>query len=187
MLAIVALVVVGAPFPSALHTNAGPTPHTPDRPHSSRGSSRLMATLPAGAVDGLEETLLVFEDLRHPGAPIVYRGATLHFTITKSGESIAVENETALWGGRRAADVMEAKADVLGNELVRDGEPKFEDVARLLPPVLATQNLGVHTDFSLDTQSFVGSRIASEKRAFSATGAGAACVKIHLVVACFAD
>ena len=54
---------------------------------------------------------------------------------------------------------------------ISEGEdPSFADVARLLPPVLAGN---LHAgDFSLDTQSFVGSRIASEKRAFSATGAG---------------
>jgi hypothetical protein len=137
-----------------------------------RVSPRLMATLPAGAVEGVTETLHVFEDLREPHAPIVYRGATTRFEITKSAECIAVENETALWGGHQAHDVMHAEDDVLGNDLVRRGEPRFEDVARLLPPVLATKNVGLHSDYSLDAQSFVGSRIASEKRAFSATGAG---------------
>eukprot|EP01043_Picozoa_sp_COSAG02_P002124 COSAG02_NODE_48_length_45421_cov_103.222100_17_plen_222_part_00 len=134
--------------------------------------SRLMATLPAGAVEGVTETLQVFENLHEPHAPILYRGETTRFEITKSAESITVQNETALWGGLQAHDVMHAEADVLGNELVRGGEPRFVDVARLLPPVLATKNVGLHTDYSLDAQSFVGSRIASEKRAFSATGAG---------------
>jgi hypothetical protein len=39
---------------------------------------RLMATLPVGSVQGVAEALQVFEDLRTPDAPIVYRGATSH-------------------------------------------------------------------------------------------------------------
>lgn len=143
---------------------------------------RLMATLPAGSVDGVAEELRVFEDLRDARAPIVYRGATSRLEITKSGESLAVENETALWGGCKASDVTHSEADVLGNELVEDGDPSYEAIAGLLPPVLAGKlNAG---DFSLDTQSFVGSRIASEKRAFSATGAGAPpCLTAHCLTA----
>jgi hypothetical protein len=133
---------------------------------------RLMATLPAGSVDGVSEVMQVWEDLRDASSPIIFRGATSSFAITKSGESIVAQNESALWGGREAHDVMHSEADVLGNSLLqRDSDPSFEDIVGLLPPILVGKLS--EADFSLDTQSFVGSRIGSEKRAFSATGAGA--------------
>ena len=46
----------------------------------------VMATLPAGAVPGVGEALVVTEDLALPDAPIVYTGKTLLFRVTKSGE-----------------------------------------------------------------------------------------------------
>eukprot|EP01052_Picozoa_sp_SAG31_P022228 SAG31_NODE_1758_length_7335_cov_18.704600_1_plen_183_part_00 len=173
----------GWPSPLALASLAMLSPTTSLAGLTSAGlqrshrQPRLMATLPPGSVAGVAETLLVFEDLTDAAAPIVYRGAKSRFVISKSQESIAVQNQSKLWRGKGAADVMRSQADDLGNELVRDGEPTFEDVAEVLPPVLATHI--VAGDYSLDTQSFVGSRIASEKRAFAATGAGK---WVHFVV-----
>ena len=37
------------------------------------GKPRLMATLPAGVVDGIDEELQVYEDLGSPGSPTVFK------------------------------------------------------------------------------------------------------------------
>ena len=109
----------------------------------------------------------------------MFQGRTLRFELVKSGEPLTVQNESALWGGRTAQEVMNAQADLLGRDLLgrdllgrdllrRGGDPGYDDVAVLLSPVLAGS---LHCgDFQLDGQSFVGSRIAADKRLFSATG-----------------
>lgn len=49
--------------------------------------ARLMATLPLGAVDGVDEELRVYEDIQDPDSPIVFIGTSgFRAEITKSGE-----------------------------------------------------------------------------------------------------
>ena len=130
---------------------------------------RLMATLPIGAVQGIHEPLSVLEDLTDPTSPIEFIGPTTQWRITKSGEPITPQNQTALYGGRTPEQVMGAESDLLGNEILSHGtDPNYSAVADLLPPVLATV-IGC-ADFAFGSQSFIGSRIAAEKRSFSATG-----------------
>ena len=74
---------------------------------------------------------------------------------------------------RRTHPPVLAGADLLGNAILSrtPDDPTYAEVAPLLPPVLATS---LHCgDFALDTQSFVGSRVATEKRSFSAMGVDA--------------
>ena len=40
---------------------------------TARAKPRLMATLPAGTVTGIDEELSVFEDLTNPGAPTLFK------------------------------------------------------------------------------------------------------------------
>ena len=132
-----------------------------------------MAVLPAGAVAGIEGELRVLEDLTSADAPIIFQGTTRRFEITKSGERIVPTNASALWGGRGDKAVLAAGADLLGNTILSRtaDDPTYAEVAPLLPPVLATS---LHCgDFALGTQSFVGSRVATEKRSFSAMGVDA--------------
>ena len=132
-----------------------------------------MAVLPAGAVAGIEGELRVLEDLTSADAPIIFEGTTRRFEITKSGERIVPTNASGLWGGRGDKAVLAAGADLLGNAILSrtPDDPTYAEVAPLLPPVLATS---LHCgDFALGTQSFVGSRVATEKRSFSAMGVDA--------------
>lgn len=49
--------------------------------------ARLMATLPLGVIDGINEELRVYEDIQDPGTPIVFVGTSgFRAEITKSGE-----------------------------------------------------------------------------------------------------
>ena len=132
-----------------------------------------MAVVPAGAVAGIEGELRVLEDLTSADAPIIFEGTTRRFEITKSGERIVPTNASGLWGGRGDKAVLAAGADLLGNAILSrtPDDPTYAEVAPLLPPVLATS---LHCgDFALGTQSFVGSRVATEKRSFSAMGVDA--------------
>lgn len=153
----------GAPRVDAVAAEAGFAPLS---------SPRLMAVLPAGTVAGITEELQVLENLQDAGSPIIFQGISRRFEITKSGERVIPKNETALWAGNGEKAVMTDDGDVLGNEILTRGrDPNYSEIAALLPPVLATNT---HCgDFALDGQSFVGSRIAAEKRSFSPMGVDA--------------
>lgn len=128
-----------------------------------------MATLPAGSVAGINEPLRVLEDLLTTDAPIVFEGVTLRFELAKRTEP--QYNTSVLWGGRPLKEVLDSESDLLGNELLDAvDEPSYSTVAALAPPaVLPARSCG---DFALgDGQTFLGSRIASEKHGFSVTGA----------------
>jgi hypothetical protein len=74
MFAVLAAVVHGG---SGELANASAVPYV----------TRLMATLPAGAVSGIAEELRVYEDLTVPASPIVFVGASgFRVAISKSGE-----------------------------------------------------------------------------------------------------
>ena len=53
------------------------------------------------------------------------------FEITKSGERIVPENETALWAGLDPTKVMASEEDVLGNQILERGQdPSYREVFR---------------------------------------------------------
>ena len=136
-------------------------------------AARTMATLPAGSVEGVAEALTVTEDLTQPGAPIVFEGASgARFELPKSGELQVPADPSAVWGDGdpRATAILNEQADTLGNAILwRDGsDPTYAEIAALGPPLLASQlRCG---DFDLTGQTFIGSRIAAEKRSFDWTG-----------------
>ena len=110
----------------------------------------------------------VWEDITSADAPIVFSGPTLSFVLTK--RSASQTNTSASWGGKPLDAITAADGDLLG-KTVLDAvqEPDYATVAALAPPaLLPRRSCG---DFQLgDGQTFVGSRVASEKHAFSATG-----------------
>eukprot|EP01052_Picozoa_sp_SAG31_P019103 SAG31_NODE_1381_length_8580_cov_5.632590_5_plen_834_part_00 len=141
-------------------------------PASPSSSPRLMASLPRGAVAGIDEELNVTEDLADPDAPIVFTGPTVRIELSKGrGEAqLPPANSSAdLWGGNLSA-VIGDPADVLGNLLLANGtDPCYADVAALVPPIISS--IPDAADFSLiDGQTFIGSRLTADKRSFSVTG-----------------
>lgn len=79
------------------------------------------------------------------------------------------EDPTLLWGGRDVNVILNETADILGNALLgRGGDPIYDDIAALVPPVLSSG--GDAYDYELVGQTFIGSRIAAEKRSFGLTG-----------------
>ena len=61
---------------------------------------RLMATLPAGTVLGIDEELSVFEDLTNPGAPTLFKVSR---TLRLVGR-VAAQQATDLGRGHRGGD-----------------------------------------------------------------------------------
>ena len=131
-----------------------------------------MATLPRGAVAGIDEELNVTEDLSDPAAPIVFSGPTVRIELSKGdGEAqVTPANSSAeLWGGNLSA-VVGDPADVLGNRLLAaGGDPRYADVAALVPPIISSIPDAADFRFT-DGQTFVGSRLAADKRSFGVTG-----------------
>eukprot|EP00039_Didymoeca_costata_P002904 m.63678 g.63678 ORF g.63678 m.63678 type:complete len:1036 (+) comp11594_c0_seq2:140-3247(+) len=138
--------------------------------HVGVGAPVLMTVIPANTVNGIAEELKVYEDISEPGNPIIYIGNTQHFEVTKNkGERNVPTNMSKLWGGHSQDDVINAQEDILGNEiLAKNRDPRYNDTVDLLPPVLAgSLRCG---DYSLNAQTFIGSRIAADKRSFDPTG-----------------
>jgi hypothetical protein len=139
---------------------------------SPSSSPRLMATLPRGAVVGIDEALNVTEDLADPDAPILYSGPTVRIELSKGrleAQLPPANSSAELWGGNLSR-VVGDPADVLGNRLLATGaDPRYADVAALVPPIISS--ISNAADFSLtDGQTFIGSRLAADKRSFSVTG-----------------
>jgi hypothetical protein len=143
-------------------------------PAAAMGERHTMAVLPAGSVAGIEEALTVMEDLSKPNSPTVFLGSSgLRFELSKSAEAQTPANASALWGDGdpKASRILNEEADLLGNVLLYRGggvEPSYDEIAVLAPPLLANQQSC--DDFELTGQTFIGSRIASEKRSFDWTG-----------------
>ena len=136
---------------------------------ASHDGRHVMAVIPAGSVTGIGEELTVSEDLAHPNSPTVFEGASgLRFEVTKSAEPQTPTNASALWVNGSATPVLNEGADLMGNALLHrggDAEPSYAEIAPLAPPLLATTlRCG---DFHLTGQTFIGSRIAAEKRSFT--------------------
>ena len=135
---------------------------------------QTMAVLPAGTVAGIREALTVTEDLLLPNSPTVFLGDSgLRFELSKSAEAQTAANASALWGDGdpKASAVLNEDADLLGNALLYRGggvEPSYDEIAVLAPPLLA--NLQSCDDYELTGQTFIGSRVAAEKRSFDWTG-----------------
>ena len=139
---------------------------------ASHGGRHVMAVIPAGSVLGIGEELTVTEDLAHPNSPTVFEGASgLRIELTKSAEPQTPTNASALWVNGSATPVLNESADLMGNALLHrggDAEPSYAEIAPLAPPLLAaTLRCG---DYSLTGQTFIGSRIAAEKRSFTPLG-----------------
>lgn len=132
----------------------------------------IMAVLPAGSVVGVNEALTVTEDLSLPNSPTLFAGDSgLRIELSKSAEAQVPTNASFLWGGRDPKAILDEEADLMGNALLYRGsgvEPSYKEIAVLAPPLLANQQ-GCD-DYALTGQTFVGSRIASEKRSFDWTG-----------------
>ena len=136
------------------------------------GGRHVMAVLPAGSVAGINEELTVTEDLEKPNSPTVFESASgLKYVLTKSAEPQTPTNASALWVNGSATAVLNEGADLMGNALLHRGggmEPNYAEIAPLAPPLLASElRCG---DYSLTGQTFIGSRIAAEKRSFTPLG-----------------
>ena len=139
---------------------------------STTAGRQIMAVLPAGSVSGISEELTVTEDLGQPNSPTVFEGSSgLKFELTKSAEPQTPTNASALWVNGSDTGVLNEGPDLMGNALLRRGggtEPSYAEIAPLAPPLLA--NTLTCGDYELTGQTFIGSRIAAEKRSFTPLG-----------------
>lgn len=164
------LVVLFAAAGLPLQVNTAVVPRSTTTATS--GGRQIMAVLPAGSVSGISEELTVTEDLGQPNSPTVFEGSSgLKFELTKSAEPQTPTNASALWVNGSDAGVLNEGPDLMGNALLRRGngtEPSYAEIAPLAPPLLAnTLSCG---DYDLTGQTFIGSRVAAEKRSFTPLG-----------------
>jgi len=94
-------------------------------------------------------------------------------TIPRSAERQYAEDENATcWLNFSRAEVLRSAADLLGNELLRRGNPTLRDVRAVLPPMVMSADDSVPGDPPTGlTHTFVGSRSSSNDVCFDVAGA----------------
>jgi hypothetical protein len=116
--------------------------------HQKIGPWALMAVIEEG-----NRRIAVFEDIEDRKGSLVYlAGEGIVASLPKSLERTSFPAET-LYGGHKPDEIIKNRKDILGEEvLALSGDPTFERVAPLLPPLRVPTFVG--TRYSIDKPTF---------------------------------
>jgi len=122
----------------------------------------------AEALPGLDAVVVLEREFDQQGVIVFRAKAGIEAEVRKAvGRLDKMEGPTRPFPAERGSQLMAAKADVLAEEILADGEdPSYARVASLLPPL--------HSDWSLDTPpdtyTFIGTPEAPRKYAVAPDG-----------------
>jgi hypothetical protein len=116
--------------------------------HQKVGPWALMAVVIEG-----NERMAVFENTEDRKGDLIYvSNLGINVRLTKTLERTSVPAES-LYGGRKPEEVLKNRKDILGEEILAEpGDPNFERVAPLLPPLRVPTFVG--TRHSVDKPTF---------------------------------